>query len=156
MDALTAVATILGGLAALWFFHEKYGERIWPAVRSTFSPLQWERVRYQKHYIVWDGPLDMVSEKGEEPWTGEHIKALRNGTRFKLQYAMPFRVSEYEAEGYKKIYESDCKNWKKELIDREQFTMMIKADTTVLGRGPAQNRAFGRDREISGMPNQPF
>lgn len=61
MSVLLVIATLLGGIAAVWYFHEKLTARFWPRMRSLCTAPHWQRVRYGTHYIVWDGPLTSLT-----------------------------------------------------------------------------------------------
>lgn len=141
---ILVVATIVGGLAALWFFYEVLPpvlRRIWGRLFNDGFPRdydaqdkewcnatrkRWKRLPFKDHYIAWGGPLGFVREGVPAAWSAEHREELRKTLEFDLKFALPFRVDEYKIKGFSQLYETDCRTWRREILDRDQFVMMLR------------------------------
>lgn len=70
---------------------------------------------------------------GETPWTDDHLNALKQWLKFEVEYAMYLRIEELQQDGFRQLYETDCRTWRRELIDRNQFIIMLRAKSDVRG-----------------------
>jgi len=148
MEMLLVAASILGGITALWFLAEK----LWPGFARLIEAFKrrglnqrdlellsyserrmaedWGRIRFGDHYIAWRGPLEFIRREEDQAWSRDHVGALSSlkasHPDLELKYAMPFRVSEYKERGFEQLFETDCRWWRRELIDRDQFIMMLR------------------------------
>jgi len=88
----------------------------------------WKRLDLGDYYIAWDGPLKSLKESFDyAKWSDRHLAALRREyPNLSLKFAQPFRIDEYEKEGYRQLFETDCRTWRRRILDRDQFEMMIK------------------------------
>ena len=144
INIILAIATILGGITAimtLWKYRLhlprlKYflfsdggrGHSIQMAIKSEHFTA-WQRVRYKKHYLAWEGPFQMLKCVNEKSYQVDHLKALKKRIHgFWDLKIVPPGVAEISLRpnGWHDLFETDCLNWYAPVIDREQMPVLVK------------------------------
>lgn len=103
MEIILAIATILGGITAIWFLYEKYRQKD----------------RWQEEDKIVDSAW----------WESSELKKLTDAQGYKYRWSNPEKVAGRKAFGYSIIYEEDKKSKMRcRLINKSGQVLIGKKD----------------------------
>ncbi len=169
LEIILIVATIAGGITAIYSLYifftsvrlneiiNKFKSKNWQRQKelmeaiNTFNYPNWKRVKYKKHYIAWDGPLDFITDKEEIEYNLQHVSAIKKKNK-EFWYANRFIPGHIESirwkEGYRNIYETDCLFWKAKIVD-DNMPIMIKSFPKNKNLNELSNSVYNIIKEVN-------